>query len=166
MGKIGVICGTVRPNARSLTVANWITLKKDNYELIDLSKFSLGHYDEPYSPRSSKGYVKESTQIWSETISSFDGYIFVVPEYNGYFPGVLKDAIDYLYKEWEGKPFSLIGLGGKGGIWACDHLKTLLERFQMDCKGITGLKEPWESVSSDGIINETYFTASLDSILI
>lgn len=164
MKKIAVISGSSRENSKTLVVSKWISDQME-YELVDLLDFNLSHYNEPSSPRSAKEYKYDETKKWSNKVKEFDGFIFVIPEYNGFFPGIVKDAIDYLYYEWEGKDFALVGLGGKGGKWACDHLRTLLERFNMTFKGYVGVLNPWDNVSYDGTVDEKSLTSPIESIL-
>ena len=169
MKKIAIISGTVRPNSNTLKVAEWLKKKTDNepniYELVDLMDFNLPHYNEPVSPKSVVEYLHPETQKWSEAIKQYDAYIFVIPEYNGFFPGIVKDAVDFLYHEWTNKSFGLVGIGGKGGKWACEHLQTLLERFDMNYKGYVGVTNPWTSIDKQGNVDEAALTDSLESLL-
>ena len=68
---------------------------------------------------------------WQETIERFDGFIFVVAEYNHSITGVLKNALDQAYKEWIRKPFTAIGYGGTGGVRAVEHLRGIGVELQM-----------------------------------
>lgn len=169
MKKIAIISGTTRPNSRTLKVVKWIYKKAETnistFDIIDLKEFNLPHFNEPKSPKSALEYKNQKTKIWSETIKQYDGYIFVIPEYNGFFPGVVKDAVDFLYREWVGKPFGLVGLGGRGGKWACDHLRTLLERFDMEFKGYVGIVKPWDNIDSDGNVDETTTINSINNLI-
>jgi NAD(P)H-dependent FMN reductase len=60
-------------------------------------------------------YTKEHTKAWSEKVTSFDGFIFVTPEYNHGVPAALKNALDFLYVEWNNKVAGFIGYGNTGG---------------------------------------------------
>ncbi len=68
---------------------------------------------------------------WQETVGRFDGYIFVVAEYNRSITGVLKNALDRAYKEWNRKPFTAIGYGGTGAARALEHLRLIAVELQM-----------------------------------
>lgn len=168
MKRIAIISGNIRPNSNTQKVSKWVLSKaksEDNqYELVDLMDYNLPHFNEPKSPRSATKYVYPETIKWSETIKQYDGFIFVIPEYNGYFPGVVKDAVDFLYHEWLNKPFGLVGIGGKGGQWACNHLQTLLERFDMSFKGFVGITNPWSNIDIHGNINEEHIINSIENI--
>ena len=68
---------------------------------------------------------------WQQNVGRFDGYIFVVPEYNHSISAVLKNALDQAYKEWNRKPFTAIGYGGTGAARAIEHLRLIGIELQM-----------------------------------
>lgn len=76
-------------------------------------------------------YVHEKTRKWSELVQSYDGFVFVFPQYNWGYPAVLKNAIDYLGKEWQGKPVSLVTFGGHGGLQAQIAMKLVVTGLKM-----------------------------------
>jgi len=67
----------------------------------------------------------------SRTISRFDGYVFVTPEYNHSTSGVLKNAIDFLYSEWNNKAMGVVSYGVVGGARAAEHLRLIAGELQM-----------------------------------
>jgi NAD(P)H-dependent FMN reductase len=99
-------------------------------ELVDLRDHPLPFFDEMASnmwmPSQNPAAIH-----WQETIAKYDGYIFVVPEYNHSIPGVLKNALDEAYKEWNRKPFTAIGYGGVGAARAVEHLRLIGIELQM-----------------------------------
>ncbi len=76
-------------------------------------------------------YQGEHTKKWAEKIASFDGFVFVTPEYNHSTSGVLKNAIDYLYNEWNNKAAGFVSYGGVGGARAVEHLRLVAGELQM-----------------------------------
>lgn len=68
----------------------------------------------------------EHTKTWSAKIDSFDAYVFVTAEYNHGIPGALKNAIDFLFKEWDNKVAGFVGYGSAGGVHAVDQLRLVL----------------------------------------
>lgn len=68
-------------------------------------------------------YQHDHTKAWAATIGGYDGFIFVTPEYNHSTSGVLKNAIDYLYAEWNNKAAALVSYGSLGGARAIEHLR-------------------------------------------
>ncbi len=76
-------------------------------------------------------YQHAHTRAWSDTIASFDGFVIVTPEYNHSTSGVLKNALDYLYGEWNNKAVGFVSCGGAGGARAAEHLRQICGALQM-----------------------------------
>ena len=135
MLKVAIILGSTRPNRNGEAVAKWVyELSKERddaeFQLVDLKDFDLPLLDEPL-PLSMGQYTKPHTRKWAETIASFDAYVFVTPEYNHSTSGALKNAIDYLYKEWNNKSAGFVGYGGVGGVRAIEHLRLIMAELQI-----------------------------------
>ncbi|MHA6645394.1 NADPH-dependent FMN reductase [Mesorhizobium sp. A623] len=135
MTKIGIILGSTRPGRNGKAVADWVyqlASQRDDatFELVDLLDYPLPHLDEPYPPTMQQ-YQNEHTKQWSAKIASFDGYVFVTPEYNHSISGVLKNAIDYLYVEWNNKAVGFVSYGGVGGARAVEHLRLIAGELQL-----------------------------------
>jgi NAD(P)H-dependent FMN reductase len=135
MTRIGIILGSTRPNRNGEQVARWVydiaSRRSDaEFELIDLRDYPLPHLDEPLPPSMGQ-YANEHTRQWADKIASFDGYVFVTPEYNHSTSGVLKNAIDYLYAEWNNKAAGFVSYGAVGGARAAEHLRLVAGELQM-----------------------------------
>jgi NAD(P)H-dependent FMN reductase len=135
MLKIGIILGSTRPGRNGEAVAKWaheIALKRDDaeFELIDLARFELPILDEP-APASFGKYSHAHTHAWSAKIASFDGYVFVTPEYNHGPSGALKNAIDFLHNEWTDKAAGFIGYGASLGARAVEQLRLVMASLQV-----------------------------------
>ncbi len=135
MLNIAIIIGSTRPGRNGEAVANWVlnVAKKRsdaNFELVDLLDFNLPLLDES-SPASFGQYTKLHTKKWSEKINSFDGFIFVSPEYNHSTSGALKNAIDFLFKEWNNKAAGFVAYGGMMGVRAVEHLRQIMSELQV-----------------------------------
>src|ERR1700747_1483446 len=133
--KIAVILGSTRPGRNGKAVADWVFDKAQArigaaYDLIDLADHPLPHMDEPMSPMLGQ-YVGEHTKAWAATIAPYDGFVFVTPEYNHSTSGVLKNAIDYLYVEWNNKAMGVVSYGAVGGARAAEHLRLIAGELQM-----------------------------------
>lgn len=141
--RIGVIIGSQRNPRAGPQIATWVLNVLQEHQnthsstdqrayalsLIDLNDHQLPLYDEPGIPsqiKSSDGYAHEHTKAWSECIGSFAGFVFVTPQYNWGYPASLKNAIDYLYNEWKGKPGLVVSYGGHGGGKAAVQLQGVL----------------------------------------
>lgn len=135
--KIAVILGSTRPGRNGAGVADWVLAQAAgrpaaDYELVDLADYPLPHLDEPVSAKAGSDlYSKDHTKAWAAKIDSYDGYIFVTPEYNHSTSGVLKNAIDYLYTEWNNKAAGLVSYGGVGGARAIEHLRGVMSELQV-----------------------------------
>jgi NAD(P)H-dependent FMN reductase len=135
MIRIGIILGSTRPNRNGEQVARWVydiaSRRSDaEYELVDLRDYPLPHLDEPLPPSMGQ-YQNDHTRQWAEKIASFDGFVIVTPEYNHSTSGVLKNAIDYLYAEWNNKAVGFVSYGGVGGARAAEHLRLVAGELQM-----------------------------------
>jgi NAD(P)H-dependent FMN reductase len=134
--KIAVILGSTRPGRNGKAVADWVVEKAAlrtaaQYELIDLADHPLPHIDEA-APPSIGQYAGEHTKAWAATIGAFDGFVFVTPEYNHSIPAVLKNAIDFLYGEWNDKAAGLVSYSAQaGGVRAAEHLRSVLGELKV-----------------------------------
>jgi NAD(P)H-dependent FMN reductase len=133
--RIAVIVGSTRPTRYADKPAQWILKQaraRDDMdvELVDLRDHPMPFFDEMASNMWMPSKNAEAVR-WQETVGRFDGYIFVVPEYNHSIPAVLKNALDQAYKEWIRKPFTAIAYGGTGGARALEHLRLIGVELQM-----------------------------------
>ena len=133
--RIGIIIGSTRPGRVGDQVAKWVleqaSARTDaQFELVDLADFALPHLDEAMPPALGQ-YANDHTKAWATKIDSFDGYIFVTPEYNHSTSGALKNALDFVYGEWNNKAAGLVSYGGAGGTRAAEHLRLILGELQV-----------------------------------
>lgn len=130
MIRVAIIVGSTRPGRRSAAVSKWVSdiaknRKDAEFEIVDIEDFKLPLLDEPV-PSSLGQYSKAHTKAWSAKINSFDAYIFVTPEYNHGPSGALKNAIDFLFREWNNKAAGFVGYGGSGGTRAVEQLRQVM----------------------------------------
>jgi NAD(P)H-dependent FMN reductase len=130
MIKIAVIVGSTRPGRKALDVAKWVMdiagMRGDAaFELVDIQDFNLPLLDEP-APPSLGHYSQPHTRAWAAKIAQFDGFVFVTPEYNHGTSGALKNAIDFLYKEWNHKAAGFVSYGSAGGTRAVESLRLVM----------------------------------------
>jgi NAD(P)H-dependent FMN reductase len=133
--RIGIILGSTRPNRNGEQVAEWVlelaSRRVDaEFELVDLRDYPLPHLDEPLPPSLGQ-YAHDHTKQWAAKIASFDGFVIVTPEYNHAPSGVLKNAIDFLYAEWNNKAVGFVSYGAAGGARAAEHLRLVAGELQM-----------------------------------
>lgn len=133
--RIAVVVGSTRPTRICLDVADWIrgVIQQGSplrYELLDLAEVGLPLLDEPLKA-SLQQYEHEHTRQWSQTVSSYSGFVFVSPQYNWGYPAALKNSLDYLYREWHDKPATVATYGTRGGNRAAAQLLTVLQGLHM-----------------------------------
>jgi NAD(P)H-dependent FMN reductase len=127
--KLQIIMGSTRQGRFSDKVAKWLEKEANDLdglsaESIDLRDWPLPFYDEIAGPAQLDGkYSVEIAKKWAAKINEADGYIIVTPEYNHGTSAVLKNALDYAYKEWNKKPVAFVSYGGMGGARAIEQLR-------------------------------------------
>jgi NAD(P)H-dependent FMN reductase len=133
--RIAAIVGSTRPTRFADVPAQWI-LKQARargdmeVELVDLRDHRLPFFAEKASNMWMPSADPEALR-WQKTIGRYDGYIFVVAEYNHSITAALKNALDQAYKEWNRKPFMAIGYGSVGAARAIEHLRLIAVELQM-----------------------------------
>ena len=130
MTRIAIIIGSTRPGRIGEAVARWvfdIAKQRDDakYELVDIADYHLPHLDEAMPPAFGQ-YSHPHTKAWAATIASYDGFVFVTPEYNHSTSGALKNAIDFLFAEWNNKAAGFVSYGAVGGARAVEHLRLVM----------------------------------------
>ena len=133
--KIALVIGTTRTHRFADLAANWMLAQAKpredmTVELVDLRDFDLPIFNE----MASNAYMPSSypkAVAWQKKIGEFDGYIFVVAEYNHSLSGALKNALDQAYVEWAKKPMAAIAYGSMGGARALEHLRGIGVELQM-----------------------------------
>lgn len=135
MLNVGIILGSTRPNRNGEAVAKWVHEKVSNrrdanYELVDLRDYNLPLLDEPIPPSQGK-YSQPHTKRWAEKVAALDAFIFVTPEYNHSTSGALKNAIDFLYREWNNKAAGFVSYGSAGGARAVEALRLIMAEIQI-----------------------------------
>jgi NAD(P)H-dependent FMN reductase len=132
---IAIILGSTRPNRNGEAVAKWvyeIAGKRNDhtFELVDIKEYDLPLLDEPIPPSQGQ-YSKDHTKKWAAKIDSFDAFVFVTAEYNHGIPGALKNAIDFLFKEWNNKVAGFVGYGSAGGTRSVEQLRLVMAELMI-----------------------------------
>ena len=134
--KIGIILGSVREGRNAEAVTNWMydfaVKRNDNvdYEIVDLADYQLPLLGAKV-PASIVDQAEAAAKAWSEKMNSFDGYIFVAPEYNHAVGGALKNALDHLKPEVANKAAGMVGYGSLGGTRAHENLRLIFGELQV-----------------------------------
>ena len=175
MLKVGIILGSTRPGRNGEAVAKWVheraSRRKDaEFEFIDLQSFNLPLLDEPVPPSMGQ-YSKEHTKRWAAKIESLDAFVFVSPEYNHSTSGALKNAIDFLYREWNNKAAGFVSYGSAGGTRAVEHLRLIMAEVQIAtvrAQVMFSLSTDFENFSAfkpQGAHHERNLTTMLDQLI-
>src|SRR6478736_2358937 len=135
MLRIAIIIGSTRPGRNGEAVGKWVyevAQKRSDaeFELVDIKGCNLPLLDEPAPPIMGQ-YSKPHTKAWAAKIGSFDAYVFVTPEYNHGISGALKNAIDFLFGEWNNKVAGFVSYGGASGARAVEQLRLNLAEVRM-----------------------------------
>jgi len=135
MLRVGILTGSTRPGRNNIAVAEWVQgIAKQRtdaeYELVDIASFELPLLDEPVPPMMGQ-YSKPHTKTWAAKIASFDAYVFVTPEYNHGVSAALKNAIDYLFAEWNNKAAGFVSYGSAGGARAVESLRLVMAELMV-----------------------------------
>ncbi|MGK5440269.1 NADPH-dependent FMN reductase [Micromonospora sp. URMC 105] len=135
MTRIGIIIGSTRPGRNGAAVGQWVhevaAQRSDaEFEIVDLIDYKLPHLDEIYPPSMGQ-YQQPHTLAWASKIASFDGFVMVTPEYNHSTSGALKNAIDFLFAEWNNKAVGFVSYGALGGARAVEHLRLVAGELMM-----------------------------------
>lgn len=169
--KIGIIISSNRPNRIGHLVAKWfIEQVKDvdnlDFEIIDLQKVDLPFLNEKEPPMTGK-YDSEKVKEWSKTVDDYDGFVFVMAEYNNLPTAPLINAVDTLYHEWARKPVAFVGYGTLGAARAIEHMVAMTAKIDMIplSSSTVGIIEPWSAIDQDGKIDETFVKGQVDGLV-
>ena len=135
MIKVAIIVGSTRPGGKAEAVAKWVhenakTRSDAEFEVVNIKDYNLPLLDEPVPPSMGQ-YSQPHTKAWAAKIASFDAFVFVTPEYNHGTSGALKNAIDFLYGEWNNKAAGFVGYGSAGGARAVESLRLVMGELQV-----------------------------------
>lgn len=137
--RLAVITGSTRPGRRGTQVAEWVRDRaaahlrnRADIAVVDLADLDLPLLDE-VAPAAIGEYRNPHTKRWARLVGSFDGFVFVTPEYNHSMPAALKNAIDFLFGEWNDKAAGFVSYGLTGGTRAVEHLRLTLAEVKVAC---------------------------------
>jgi NAD(P)H-dependent FMN reductase len=164
-----VVMGSIRAGRRCPQIASWVIGIAEmssnlKYELVDLADWPLPMSDETDIPARGN-YTQPHTLAWSRRIAAADAFVFVTPQYNWGYPAALKNAIDHLYKEWEGKPAVIVTYGGHGGTKCAAQLRQVTEAVNMrPTATMPAIRLTREMIEGGPVNPETDFKAEAELI--
>jgi NAD(P)H-dependent FMN reductase len=134
--KLLVVVASTRPGRIGASIADWFVEEAREHAgfevaVADLAVLALPLFDEPAHPSLGR-YVHEHTRRWSAIVDDADAFVFVMPEYNHSYNAALKNALDYLNREWAYKPVGFVSYGGvSGGLRAVQAIKPVVAALRM-----------------------------------
>jgi NAD(P)H-dependent FMN reductase len=137
MARLNVIVASTRPGRVGHVIGDWFTGIATAHgafdvHVVDLAELDLPFHDEPGAPVEGGPYLHEHTRRWSETTDAADAFVFVMPEYNRGYSAPLKNALDYLYREWHYKPVGFVSYGmTSAGLRAAEQIKPVVSALKM-----------------------------------
>lgn len=171
MLRLAVIIGSTRPGRQSDAVGQWVHRHASgrgdaHYELVDLADYPLPVLDEPVPAALSANYQHSHTQAWSAAVASYDGFVFITPEYNHSTTPALKNALDFLYREWNDKACGFVSFGLHGGVRAVEHLRQIAGELAMaDVRGQVALSLFHDFVDTQRFTPADHHLATLHGML-
>lgn len=172
--KLLIVLGSVRKGRAGKRVADWFVkeVEKDGrfeVDLVDLKELNLS-YELPEvsagSVRDSE-YDNEEDRRWAKHVNTADAIVFIMPEYNHGYPASLKNAIDHLYHEWNGKPASFVGYGSAGAPFAIGAFGLVTAWVHLDIVNAhVGISEIWSAFDEEGnLIHQDYHSYETKTML-
>ncbi len=172
MLNIKIIIGSTREGRFSEKPAQWIfeEIKKQGdieAELIDLRDYPLPFFNEATSPAMNKGiYANEVAGRLAKKIEEADGYIIAAPEYNHGYPAVLKNAMDFIYNEWNKKPVGFVSWGGVAGARSVEQLRLVAIELQMTpIRNAVHIPSFWTALDEGGKLKTESLQKSADDFI-
>jgi NAD(P)H-dependent FMN reductase len=162
--RVAVVIGSTRPGRICPGIAEWVREVAQegsslHYELLDLAEVNLPLLDEPRMAALGQ-YEHDHTRAWSRIVSSYGGFVFIFPQYNWGYPAALKNALDFLYAEWNGRPVSYVTYGTRGGNRGARQFREVLAGLHM-----RELGEHLEVVITEDDVDEGWQLKDLEATL-
>ena len=170
--KTYIIVGSIREGRVAIKVAHWIldqiqALKHDHLdvEIVDLKEWDLPLFAGANAPASGI-YDQPKQQEWAEKIHHGDAFIFISPEYNHGYSPALKNALDYLYKEWQGKPAAFISYGGSNGSRSIDQIKQVASSLGLiDSNAVLEIRDIAKHLETGAFVANVFDEKTLKTII-
>ncbi|KAI0639475.1 flavoprotein [Trametes polyzona] len=146
MSKVALLLGSLRRPGNGIGIASWLTpvlreglnrdspasspVDVDHHLPLPLGPIVDGSHV-PSDIRDPQQHPNPAVREFATYVSAASGFVILSPEYNGSYPGELKNTLDHLYWEWRKKPVVIITYGGGGGTRCAGLLRQLLGQFKM-----------------------------------
>ena len=145
---IFIIVGSIREGRTAIKVAEWLVQEIQqldfstiNTQIIDLKEWDLPFFAGAHPPLTGI-YDQPKQQAWADKVAQGDAFIFISPEYNHGYSPALKNALDYLGKEWAGKPAAYVSYGGSNGSRSIDQIRQVATQLGLvDSNAVVEIRE-------------------------
>ena len=169
---IQIIVGSIREGRVAIKVAKWLEQEIKNLEfstlnieVVDLKQWDLPIFAGAHPPITGI-YDQPKQQEWADKISQADAIIFISPEYNHGYSPALKNALDYLGKEWQGKPAAYIGYGATNGSRSIDQIRQVGTQLGLvDSNAVIEIRDIFLRNKTEEFEPNEFDTKTLKSIL-
>ncbi len=148
--KLKIILGSTREGRFSEMAGAWIVEQTKKHaefdaELLDLRDFEMPFFDQAATPSSkTEPYTNPAVIRWTQKIAEADAFVLVTPEYNHSTSGVLKNAMDWVFPEWNKKAVGFVAYGTVGGARAVEHLRNVVaEQGMVSVRNAVYIFSPW-----------------------
>lgn len=170
--KIQIIVGSIREGRVAIKVADWLLNAIENYdyhtvetEIVDLKEWDLPLFAGSKPPASGV-YDQPKQQAWADHIAKGDAYIFISPEYNHGYSPALKNALDYIYKEWQGKPAAFVSYGGSNGSRSIDQIKQVASSLGLiDSNAVLEIRDIAKHLETGAFVANVFDEKTLKTIV-
>lgn len=169
--KLMIIVGSIREGRTGISIAQWVQKAAEadgrfDVDFADLKEIALPLMDEPNHP-SMQQYTKPHTIAWAERVAAADAFLFIFPEYNHSYSPAIKNAVDYLVREWDRKPVGFVNWGGNsGGTRAQAALRPVVAMLGMVMThGQIEINMPWSQLDEGVFVPNDQQTTVLQSQL-
>jgi len=170
MTRMMIVVGSVRPGRIGLPIAQWVRDRVEGagheLDFVDLAELNLPFMDEPEHP-AKRAYTQPHTLAWSARVDQADAFLLVTPEYNHSYTSALKNALDFLAQEWQGKPAGVVSYGGaSGGLRAAAALAQVLSALGLVRVPVdVAINGPTAHLADGVFTGDAKHTATLDRML-
>lgn len=135
--KLMIIMGSSRHGRKGESASNWVRAQAQQdsrfeIDFVDTQTLGLPFFDEPLSPfairDSGQQYTHPEGEAWAKRVGQAEGFILITPEYNHGYPGVLKNTLDWVGREWGDKPVGFISYSSQmtAGARAVEQLRPVV----------------------------------------
>lgn len=177
MPNILVVIGSARTGRVADKVVDYVKADLDaredvTYTIADLAELNLPFYNNEHPAMSPDRVVSNENVIqWSELVSQADSVVFVTPEYNHTLTAIQKNALDWLFFEWNDKPVTAVAYGWSGGSLAVATLREVLTNVKADIGNEMAQLGFMKDINPDGTLIDdesvrTQITAAIDEIIV